>query len=244
MAFDISNLNVSSMEYRTGLENLNNRSSLISTNEGSGQALSLMGNIAQAFQGFTMMNDGAKMAMDGAKFQASVYRQSGVASKQGADFQAKVYRQAGAAAKVAANFNIALEEFQLARQQGAIGRQLDDVISENYARTASNGISMSSRSVMSVQNEVFSNAERNYTQIKNDTVQRQTLIDFQGKLAEMNYENEARAAEYSGLVAQQSAENQARAAEYQGKVDAYKARSQAAQSIGNSFSSMMQTLGG
>lgn len=241
MAFDIKNLDVSGEDYVGGLMNLNGGSGGSSGGAGMGSA---MQGIFGTLQGLTMLGDGLDMIKDGANFQAGIYRESGKAAVEGSKFQASAYRNAGAASLVVANYNIAVDEIQTQRQQDALGRQLSDVMSSNSAITAANGISINSRSTMAVQNNIMTTAERTFVQTRNDATQRQSLITYQGKLSEMSYENQARAAEYSGLVQQQEAENRARSAEYQGKIDAYKQKNAAIDQIGGSISGMFQAFGG
>lgn len=204
----------------------------------------LFGGIAKAVSGFQSLNAGADMAMDGANFQAGIYRESGKAALQGAQFQADVYRQSGHAATIAANYNIALDERATARQQGALARQIGGAISKNYGTAAATGIGIGSKSTMMVQNEVISTGERQSVQMRNDALQRQSLIDYQGKLTVMQYENQARASEYSGAVAVQEAENKARSAIYQGQVDAYKMKQQASDQLGGSVMNMFGSMMG
>lgn len=231
--------NPNGIYYKDYLSNLTAGSSnSLTTGAESESSGKMISGLLQAFQGISMLQNSASIAKDAANFQAGAYRASGLASKQGADFQAKVYRQAGEAAKASANYNIALEQLQLGRTQEATGQELLSTLSSNWAKAGSSGVSVYSRSTIAVQNSVISAAERNWVRNKNDTLQRQQLIRYQGNLVATQYENEARAAEYSGLVMQQEAENRARAAEYQGEVESYKAKSAMAQQIGGAIGSI------
>lgn len=205
---------------------------------------SILSSIGQAMGGLTMIDDGIDIIKQGASYQAGVYRQSGQIAQEGAAFQAQVDRQAGQAALIAANYNIALDQVDTGRQNEALGRQLADVTSSNYATTAAHGISISSKSTMMVQNDIITTTARQVIRNNNDAHQRQSLIDYQGKLTQVQYENQARADEYSGAVANLNYENQARAAEYQGEVDAYKQEAQRAQTIGSTVGNIFGMMGG
>lgn len=242
--FDITNLNQSGDSYYSGLSNLNNFQGGSASSAGSSDITKIFSGALQAFQGLTMMNDSIDMIKQGADFQAGVYRASGQAALQGAQFQAAVFRQSGQAALMTANYNIAIDQFQTNRQDDALGVQMHNVLSSNYASAGSSGISIGSKSTMLVQSSIVGNAEKQSVQMFNDAQQRQGLIQYQGALANMQFENQARAAEYSGAVAVQEAENNARAAHYQGQVDAYKAEVQRADSIGSSFTNLFQSFGG
>lgn len=174
--------------------------------------------------GEKLLSGGIKTIEQGTNLTAGVYREAGKSAIYGSEFEAKVYRQAGETAVLAANYNVALDQFKTDRGKAALGRELSHTLSSNTAQAAANGLSLSSRSTLAVQNGVISAAERQVLQIDNDAKQRQSMISYQGQLTKVNYENEALAAEYSGKVAQQSYENQAKIAEYQGQVDIYKMR--------------------
>lgn len=241
MAFDISNLDQPGGTYLAGLQNLSGGDESNTSGMDIGNLLS---GVAKAFNGFTLLNEGMDIAKAGADFTAGVYRSAGQTSIQGAAFTAQVNRQAGQAAIAAANYNIALDQLQTSRQQDALSRQLNFSLSSNYAKIGSSGIGFGSKSSMMVQNDVVSTAERQFTQNKNDAAQRQSVLDYEGKLTQTQYENAARAAEYSGQVAAQQAENNARAAEYQGEIDTYKAGAQQAQMIGGAVSNIFSAIGG
>ena len=240
--FDISNLNQDPEVYKQGLENLSGVDA--SASGLNGDIASLINGSFKALQGFSMASDGLSLISDGASYTAGVYRSAGKASKQGSDFKASVYRQSGSAAIVAANYNIALDELQTNRQQDALGRQLKDVLSSNNAVFSSTGLGIGSKSAMLVNNTVLSTVERQAVQTKNDAMQRQSLIRYQGQLTQTQYENMARAEEYSGQVAVQSAENQARSAEYSGKVESYKVKTQQADQIGGAVGDIFKSFGG
>jgi len=241
MAFNIKNLNVPSDDYVKGLQNLNGGSG--GDTGGSGIATAL-GGAFSAFQGLTMMNSGLDLIKQGSTFQAGIYREAGKAAVQGSQFQASVFRTAAISSTVLTNYNIALDENTTRRNEDALGRQLSDITSTNYATMGASGISINSRSSMAVQNTVMTMAERQFVQIRNDTKQRQSLMQYQGELVAMQYENEARAAEYSGLVQQQASENQALSAEYQGKVDTYKTKLAQADAIGGAVGNIFKSFGG
>lgn len=241
--FDISNLDQSADDYKAGLENLGSADASAS-GLGAADAQNAIAGALKAFQGFTMMNSGIDLIQDGAAYQAGVYRSSGKAAKQGADFQASVYRQSANAAIVSANYNVALDQLQTDRQQDALGRQLKDVLSSNNAKIASSGIGFGSKSGMMVNSDVMSTVERQFVANKNDSLQRQSLIRYQGALTQAQYLNQAIAAQYSGDIAVQNAENQARSAEYGGDVAAYKAGQQQADQIGGAIQNVFKTFGG
>jgi hypothetical protein len=240
--FDITNLNVSGSTYLNGLSNLSNyqRSPSLSTPSSSG--MDLMSGIMKAISGYSLLNEGANMAEEGAKYTAGVYRQAGEVSWMGAKFQAKVYRNAGLAAKAEANYQIAIDQQQTARQKASIAQQISDMLSSNSAIIGSS-IGFGSKSAMMIQNEVYSAGERNVARATIDSLQRQEYIKYQGALTAMSYENQARAAEISGAAAKLEAENNARNAEYQGEVSAYQMRSQAADQISGSFMNIFSQLG-
>ena len=242
MAFDLNNFNVSEDEYKQGLYG----SDALTEAAPVGGAINtqLLSSIMKSFSGLTMMSEGIDMISDGANLSAGIYRSSGKAAVQGANFKASVYRQAGQAAVTSANYNIALDEMQTQRQQDALGRQLTDVLSSNSAIAASSGISMSSKSSMMVNNDILSTAERQFVQQRNDANQRQSLLTYQGQLAKMSYENQARAAQYEGQVAAQAAENQARNAEYQGEVAVYQAKQKRSDMIGGAITDAFKSFGG
>lgn len=172
--------------------------------------------------GEQLLSGGMKTIDQGTALSAGAYREAGKSAISGSEFEAKVYRQAGIQATLAANYNIGVDQVKTARMQDALGRELTKTISTNTAQAAANGLSLGSRSTMAVQSGILDAAQRQTLQIANDAKQRQEMIDYQGKLTQVNYENQALAAEYSGKVAAQQYENQARMAEYQGEVDKYK----------------------
>lgn len=244
MAFDINNLSVSGAAYQQGLMDLNNFDSAPTYATDNKGMLDIFGSMYKAFSAYSTLNEGAKLAEAGGKYKAGVYRAAGEQAILGGQYEAKVYRQSGLAAEIATNFNIALDQQKTNRQQDALTRQFGDTISSNYATAGAQGISLSSGSFQAVQADVTSTAERTFTYNRNDAINRQSLMRFQGALTKMEYENKARAAVYSSQVAKQNYENQARAAIYEGKVEAYKAKRQAADTIGDSVFNIFGKLAG
>jgi hypothetical protein len=155
-------------------------------------------------------------------FKVGLYKQAAQVARQGAKFQSNVFKQAGDIAVLISNFNVAQEQTNLRRTEDALGRQISDVVSTNWATASGNGLSLNSKSTMVVQNEALNVASRQITQIQNDSRQKQASIQFQGLLTKMQYENQATAAEYSGELQALGFENQAIATKYEGDLEIYK----------------------
>lgn len=158
----------------------------------------------------------------GAAYKANLYRQAGSIAMAGAKFSADVYRQSAKISDLVAGSNIAKEQSDLNRAEDALGRQLNDLMSKNYASAAANGTSIASKSIIAVQNEVLNTATTNAIQSRNDSLQRQNAIKFDAALTKMQYENQARASIYSGQIAAMQYENKARATEYDAATEVYK----------------------
>ncbi len=188
-----------------------------------------MPNFLDAFQGISLINEGASISIDGGNLAAGSYRMAGKQALEGGLYSAEVYRNSGKAASIATAYNQALDQLNTNRQKSALSREISTTTSYNRAVQGGSGISLSSKSYLSVANKVMADYERKNVQMTNSAIQRQQQMGFEGQLAVMNAENQARNAEYQGQVAKANYENQARQAEYEGQVGAYKANSKAGQ---------------
>lgn len=208
--------------------------------------VTLLPSFIQGIQGMSMLNDGAEIAVGGAKMEAGAFRTAGTISAQGYDFaglaaingskySAAVARNAGKAAIAAAEYNKGLNRINEQRADDALGKQIAPLFATNRVTQANSGFSFGSGSYLAVTSQAMSNLERVIVQNRNTALQQRAQIGYEGQLTNMGYENQARATEYSGTVAKVNynyqaaaakvtAENQARNAEYQGEIAEYQAK--------------------
>lgn len=141
----------------------------------------------QAFEGISLVNEGASMSVAGAKYNAELYRMAGNTSID------------------AAKYNIGIERINRDRQLDAMAREVSTINAKNRAVVAASGISFASKSYLAIQNRVLSDTERKVAQFINTSKQKENQMLWEGQVAQVRAENQARGAEYAGQVAQYQA---------------------------------------
>ncbi len=189
---------------------------------------------SDAMSSINIINEGAAMSVAGSKRSANAARAAGQlaaesfnaagsiavqgfnyaaqAARGGANLNAAVYRNSGKAALTVADYNESLNRQEESRASDALARQIAPLMSTNRATAAQNGFSFGSGSYLAVTSQVMSNLESQIRQDRNTAKQQRDQIHYEGLLTNMQYENQARAAEYAGETAATSYEYQAKAA--------------------------------
>lgn len=144
----------------------------------------------EGFQGLQLMSDGADMALQGAAYNASLYRMAATSSVDMAEY------------------NVKLIQLNSNRQQDAMAKQYMQIRQQNQAAWATSGFSFNSGSYLAVQNKVQNTMERKLLEQRNNIIIEKANTRYQGQVAAVQNENAARAAEYQGQIAAYNAEVQ------------------------------------
>jgi hypothetical protein len=118
----------------------------------------------------------------------------------GANMEAQAYRNRGYSAISTANYNQQLEQFALERNLESVGRNLRRVVESQRSSMAASGISSSSDSFLSVMHDTLSEFERQAIDMRTNTRQRQIALIHAGNTASVDFENQARIAEFRGQI--------------------------------------------
>ncbi len=117
----------------------------------------------------------------------------------GTEQQIGAYKAAGAASMAAAKYNAQLEKVDSERRQIQLGRQVSSVLSTQRAQAGASGLEVQSKSFLVLMNESLSTFERAIVDERNVAAQRQEAILFEGRAAEAEARNRARAARVSQI---------------------------------------------
>lgn len=206
--------------------------------------------LLNAFQGMTLMNQGAKIAMDGANLQAQADTQGAQFESDnavaGANYSADIYRTYAKSVVQQSAYGVATSQASFDRQLDATGRVITNTMTHNQAIQGATGLGFGSKSYLAVANSQLSAAEGKIQQMRNTELATQNQIVFEGQISAARLENQARAAAYGGQVQATSAlykgQVDATLARYQGQVAAYKATENQSQSIGGVVTDAFSTL--
>lgn len=146
------------------------------------------GQIAQVFQGISLANEGADIAVAGAKYNSELYQMAANTSIE------------------AAQYNQQIEKLNLDRQMDALSRETTKLFSRNQSTWANTGFSMASKSYLAVQSSAEAQIGRQVKQMRATSKQRMEEIMYEGRVAQVRYLNEAKNAEYQGQLASYQAD--------------------------------------
>lgn len=138
-------------------------------------------------------------------------QQGGLLQQQGLNVTAGGFRSSGQSAVDASIYNAELTVLDLKRQEEFIRRQIPRVISSQRAQASGSGFDVASQSTLNIMNSTL------------DSIDREVIIGRQNAQLQVNSQL------YQGKVAQAESENRARAAEFQGQIAAHQAQVQAQQ---------------
>lgn len=139
---------------------------------------------------------------------------------QGANLKATSFRNAGAAAMSVANYNVGVERLNLNRQLEQLNRDVFSFTSTQRVQAVSTGFDPTSKSFLLAVNDSLDTFSNTILDLKNSSDIRQKQILFEGQLAQVEFEN------------------QARIAQFQGQVSAFGQQRKQAQGFGNLFSGL------
>ena len=112
----------------------------------------------------------------------------------GANQAASAYRMAGVASLEAANYNVELEKLNLQRNLDASSRQFSRFMSTQRTEAASTGFLSGSKSFLQVVDTTLSVFERQLVDTRSASKQAAETILFEGRAAQVEFENRAQAA--------------------------------------------------
>lgn len=144
----------------------------------------------------------------------------------GGNISAEAFRNAGVASVAAANYNSSLINLNAQRQMNALSYEIQKFSSAQIAQTAVSGADPKSKSFLLVMSESMSVFENMVLDFRSSVTQQQEATEYEGRAAQVMYEN------------------QARASEYQGQLAAWQAGKARTQAIGNMFGSLLGSFGG
>lgn len=142
-----------------------------------------LGGIHTLLGGLNKVNQGERLAQQGSQVAATAFRNAGVASL------------------AAAEYNVSIEQLNTSRNLDALSREIRSFTSSQKVAAASSGLSITSKSFLSVMNDTLDTFSNQVVDVKNSSKQAQKAILFEGKAAQVEFENRARAAEFQGAIA-------------------------------------------
>ena len=113
--------------------------------------------------------------------------------------QAQSYRAGGQASIATAQYNAALLGVERDRELNQLSRRIGSFLSTQRAQAAKSGLSSTSKSVLALLSDTMTEFERQSTEIRNTTKQRQDSVIYEGRVAQHVANQQARAAQFRGI---------------------------------------------
>ena len=119
----------------------------------------------------------------------------------GSEMAAASYRQAGVASIAAANYNNAISRLNFNRQMDSMSREIRNFVGTQQVAAASTGFKSSSKSFLELTNDTLNIFERTILDARNSQKQAESATLFEAQAQQVQFENQARAAEYQAEIA-------------------------------------------
>lgn len=121
-------------------------------------------------------------------------------SNAGFGLQADSYNQLAASSRAVANYNASLDQLATSRRINALSRSLSQTTGTQSVQMAGSGFRASSKSYLQIKAESLDIYAKTVYTMRSDSKQRQEMIKYEGKVAEVNAKNAAKAASYNAAV--------------------------------------------
>lgn len=163
--------------------------------------------LAKQYEAFNIKKSAAQAQINSLNMAGDLEYQGGILSAEG-------YRKSKVSVANATAYNIAQDNLNVQREMESLSRQFQRTIGEQVVATASQGISLTSKSALMIRNETVDVYDKALLQLKINAENniRNQLYESRVKQAEL--EQQAIASEYQGRLSRTLAANRAAEVEY------------------------------